>query len=121
MSNPVRILSISDDEGLRFSRELLLSSDGYEIESIASTTALSFAHAESFDVALICRSVVAERAATLTEMLRQCNPEIQILCISPLETQTERCGGGLEIASGPEPLLDAVREVCKQRAAQSIS
>jgi DNA-binding response OmpR family regulator len=121
MSNPVRILSISDDDGLRFSRELLLSNDGYEIESIPSATALSLAKAESFDVALICRSVEAERAAALTEMLRQSNPEIQILCISPLETESGRCEGALEIAWGPESLLDAVREVFRQRAGQNVS
>ena len=121
MSKPVRILSISDDEGLRFSRELLLSNDGYEIESVPSTTALSHPRTGSFDVALICRSVEAERAAALTDTLRQSNPEIQILCISPLDSQTPCCGGGLEIPSGPESLLDAVQAVRKRRAAQSVS
>ena len=33
MSDSVRILSISDDDGLRLSRELLIANDGYETES----------------------------------------------------------------------------------------
>jgi hypothetical protein len=114
MSNPIRILSISDDDGLRLSRELLLINDGYETESIASNMALSVGRARSFDIALICRSVEPERAMILADMLRRYNPDIQILCSSPLENRIEFAVGP-EIPSGPEALLDAIREFCKQK------
>src|SRR6059058_267687 len=109
MSHPVRILSISDDDGLRYSRELLLAKDGYETESMTSNTALSVSRAKSFDIALICRSVDPERALAICSTLRRYNPGIQILCISPLENRMEAYGGDLEILSGPEPVLEAIR------------
>lgn len=114
MSPPVRILSISDDDGLRFSRELLLENDGYETESIASNTPVSVSRVRSFDVALICRSVDPERALALTDMLRRYHPEIQILCIAPLERRYTYAVD-IEVASGPGPLLDAIRDLCDQR------
>lgn len=116
MSNSVRILSISDDDGLRYSRELLLLNDGYEIESIASTAPLSVSRARSFDMAVICRSVERERAMALADMLRRYNPEMQILCISPLENQLDGCAADLEIPSGPEVILEAVRLMSTQKS-----
>ena len=121
MSDTARVLSISDDDGLRYSRELLLWNDGYETESITSSTALSVSRVRSFDIALICRSVDPERAMALTEMLRRYNPEIQILCIRPLESRLTPCGADREIASGPEAVLEAVRELCNQRSTHKAS
>ena len=119
MSAPVRILSVSDDDGLRFSRELLLASDGYQTESITSNTALPAARIRSFDIALICRSVEPERAIALTDMLRRFNPDIRILSISPLEDREERFDADLEIPSGPEPVLEACRKLCSQMPARN--
>jgi hypothetical protein len=119
MSTPVRILSVSDDDGLRLSRELLLARDGYETESVTSNTALSVDRVRSFDIALICRSVEAERAMDLTDMLRQYNPNIRILTISPLENRPERFHADLEIPSGPEPVLEACRKLCNQMSARN--
>ena len=90
MSNSVRILSISDDDGLRLSRELLIVNDGFETESILSNTAVSVSYARSFDIVMICRSVDPERAMALIDMLRRYNPEIRILTISPLEKNMRR-------------------------------
>jgi DNA-binding response OmpR family regulator len=114
VSNPVRILSISDDDGLRLSRELVLRNDGYETESIASKDALSAARLRSFDIALICRSVHPDRAATLSDWLRQYNPQIQIVCIAPLGNGVEPRKSVFEILSGPEPLLETIRTLCAQ-------
>lgn len=114
MNSSVRILSISDDDGLRYSRELLLSNDGYETESITSNTTLSVTRVRSFDIAVICRSVQGERAMSLTDMLRRYHPEIQIVRISPLEDPAEHCEVDMEIPSGPETILDAVRQLCAQ-------
>jgi DNA-binding NtrC family response regulator len=119
MSTPVRILSVSDDDGLRNSRELLLENDGYETESITSNTALSVARVRSFDIGLICRSVEPERAMALTEMLRRYNPNILILSIRPLENRPEHFDADLEIPSGPEPVLDACRRLCEQMSARA--
>jgi len=114
MSTSVRILSISDDAGLRYSRELLLLSDGYDTESTTSNAVLSVTRVRSFDVAVICRSVQRDRAMALTDMLRRYHPEIQIVCISPLENQAEPGVADTEIPSGSDTGLEAVRQLCAQ-------
>jgi DNA-binding NtrC family response regulator len=113
MKNAIRILSISDDDGLRYSRQLLLVSDGYEAESTNSRTAFAVA-ARSFDIALLCSSVDPKRALALGEMLRRCNPDIQILLITPTEGAS-LLETDLEVPSGPESLLHAIKQTCEQK------
>jgi len=110
-----RILSICDDDGLRLSRELLLLKDGYQTESVQSNTALTVTRVRSFDLALICRSVDPKRALALVEMLRRYHPAIQILCIAPLESSAPMYLADLEVPSGPQALLDAIRSLLQQR------
>jgi hypothetical protein len=110
-----RILSICDDNGLRLSRELLLLKDGYKTESILSNTPLTVARVRSFDLALICRSVDPKRALALVEMLRRYHPPIQILCITPLESSAPMYLADLEVPSGPQALLDAIRIFLRKR------
>jgi len=119
MSHSIRVLSISDDDGLRDSRELLLLKDGYEIESTTSNAALSVSRVRSFDIAVICRSVNPQRAMALTDKLRRYNPQMQILCISPLEAQLDPCAADLEIPSGPETILEGVRQLCDQQSVRN--
>jgi len=120
ISNRVRILSVSDDDGLRFSRELVLKNEGYETESITSNDGLSAARARSFDIALICRSVHPTRAMALSDWLRQYNPEIQIVCIAPIEDPAEPCEADIETLAGPEPLLETIRALCAQLGSQKM-
>jgi hypothetical protein len=110
-----RVLSICDDDGLRLSRELLLLKDGYKTESIQSHTALTVTRVRSFDFALICRSVDPKRSIALIEMLRRYHPAIQILCIAPLESSAHIYLGDLEVPSGPQALLDAIRILLQKR------
>lgn len=112
-----RILSISDDDGLRYSRELLLINAGHETDSVSSDAALSVSQARSYDVALICRSVDTKRAMALTEMLQRYNPEIQIMCIAPLESM-EQFDLHTQIVPDPEFFLEAVRQLCVNAAAR---
>jgi len=121
MTDSARVLLISDDEGLRYSRELLLSYDGYDTESITSATALPVSRVRSFDIAVVCRSVRPERAMALADMLRRYNPEIQILCIRPLENRIAQCAADMEIPSGPDIVLAAVHELCDRKSIHKAS
>lgn len=114
MTHRVRILSISDDDGLRFSRELLLKSEGYETESMTSNVALSAAIAGQFDIVLICRSVDNERAIALTNRLRKNHPEVQVVCVSPRQSDPVPHDADVEVSPGPEPILEAIRILCDQ-------
>jgi len=109
-SSAFRILSISDDDGIRYSRELLLVNAGYETESVSSDAVLSITRVRSFDVALICRTVDAKRGMALTEMLRRYNPDIQIMCIAPLDS-LEQLDIDLHIVPEPRLFLEAVRRM----------
>ena len=109
-SSAFRILSISDDDGIRYSRELLLVNAGYETESVSSDAVLSITRVRSFDVALICRTVDAKRGMALTEMLRRYNPDIQIMCIAPLDS-LEQLDIDLHIVPEPQLFLEAVRRM----------
>ena len=109
-SSAFRILSISDDDGIRYSRELLLVNAGYETESVSSDAVLSITRVRSFDVALICRTVDAKRGMALTEMLRRYNPDIQIMCITPLDS-LEQLDIDLHIVPEPQLFLEAVRRM----------
>jgi hypothetical protein len=53
----------------------------------------------------------------ITEMLRRYNPEIQIMCIAPLET-AEQFDLDLQIVSEPQLFLEAVRKLCQNAAAR---
>jgi hypothetical protein len=81
--NSVRILSISDDEDLRLSRELVLKSAQYDVESLASDADFNAVPVGSFEVAIICHSVDLERSARLAGTLRRWNPGIRILHLHP--------------------------------------
>lgn len=105
-----RILSISDDDGLRYSRELLLRNAGYETESVSSDVELSIPRVRSFDAALICRSVNVKRGMVLTEMLQRYNPEMQIMCIAPLDSM-EQLDLNLHVVPEPQIFLEAVRRM----------
>jgi hypothetical protein len=112
MNKHPRILSISDDDGLRLSRMLLLSKNGYDIESMSASEVLLVAEFGSFDAVLMCRSVEPGMAAAIAEKLREHNPEIKILRINPTEGAEELCRFDLEVKSGPCALLDAARAIC---------
>ena len=110
-----RILSISDDDGLRSSRELLLTNDGYETDSVASDVVLSASQALSYDVALICRSVDTKRGMVLTELLQRYHPEIQIMSIAPLDSM-EQFDLHMQIVPEPQLFLEVVRRLCAHAA-----
>ena len=117
MSHRVRILSISDDDGLRFSRELLLKSEGYETESMTSNAALCHPVGGQIDIALICRSVDNERATAITNALRRDHPEVHVVCVAPRQNDPESRDEDLDVSPEPEPLLEAIQLLCNQMTA----
>lgn len=116
MDTPFRILSICDDDGLRYSRELLLVKGGFVAESVTSDSFLSMTKVRSFDAALICQSVPPHRVVELDETLRRYNPEIQVLSMAALES-AEACDPEPRLLRRPARLLQAVRLLRDQHEA----
>lgn len=108
----IRILSIADDEGTRFSRELVLRQKGYEVESVKSNARFDGPWVRSFLIAILCQSIDSSRAKAITELLRQRNPSIAVVRIHSI-----RCCRDFyydvdcEALPGPEQLLDALHSL----------
>ena len=111
MTRRIHILSISDHDDLRNSREMLLVHEGYETTSITSSEALTMASSHSFDIALICGTVGSKMAARIKARLQQLNPELQILEIGPIVRNIQPYAFDLEINSAPSLLLQAIRRM----------
>jgi CheY-like chemotaxis protein len=118
----IRILSISDDTGLRSTREDILRKDGYEIVSISSDELLSVFQIRSFDVAVMCHSVAPHRAMGLVDRLRRYNPNIRLLRVNPrLHRIDPFYDIDSEVLAGPGALQKAVKTLLNRNVATSAA
>lgn len=108
----VRILSIADDDGVRFSRELVLRQEGYEVESVTSDARLDGPWVRTFPIAVLCHSVDSNRAAQIAEALRQRNPSIAVVRIHAIPPiQDFYYDVDCEALPGPDQLLHALENL----------
>ncbi|HZP04372.1 MAG TPA: hypothetical protein VFB43_05680 [Terracidiphilus sp.] len=104
-----KLISICDDDGLRVSRELILRHEGFEVVSIASNAALNDWAQMSFDIAVICWSVPAERTLQILAILRGNNPHISVLRVhASLNRPRPAFAHEFDIPGNPRALLEAV-------------
>jgi hypothetical protein len=75
----VRILSISDHESVKRSRELLLQNAGYLVVSISSDCALKQEIPRDIEVAIIGQTVDDLSASLIIQRLRTTQPHLRIL------------------------------------------
>jgi CheY-like chemotaxis protein len=107
-----KILSICDDEALRYSRQLVLESVGYEVESIPSDAPLDAVQPKGFEIAILCHSVDGIHAARLANELRRMNPNILVLRVHAIQGKQERLYDvDCEVLPDPVPLLNAIKSL----------
>ncbi len=105
----LRILSVCDDEGLLFSRQLLFENHGYLTESAMSSSLLGMRLVRSVDCAVICHSIEAEQAVRLAERLRRYNSRIRILRIQFAACRDDfRFDLTCDSLAGPQALLTTI-------------
>jgi len=106
----LRILSVCDDDAVRFSREMVLSDAGYEhVEWFPSNASVSASQIRLSDVAILCQSVECRRAARLTLAFRRLNPDIRVLRMNALRTAMDsRFQVDCEVVSGPGTLVEVL-------------
>ena len=109
---PTKILSICDDDGLRYSRQLVLESVGYQVESVPSDAPLEAAQVKEFEIAILCHSVDANHAANLAKDLRRMNRSILVLRVHAIQGMQERLYDvDCEVLPDPLPLLNAIKSL----------
>jgi hypothetical protein len=117
----IRVLSICDDDGIRFSRGLVLKHEGYEVESMPSNEKLDPVWVRSFHVAVLCHSLAPSRAAQIAMTLRRCNPDIGILRVHAIRSATDHFYDvDCEVLPGPGQLLDAIHTLAARAQAPAI-
>jgi ActR/RegA family two-component response regulator len=104
-----RLISICDDDSLRYSREMVLRHAGYETVSVTSHASLEELTSEPFDIAIVCPSIVADRAFRIVQRLRDRNPDIRVLRIQSYPSEPNYSFGPEYTVPGrPTALLRAV-------------
>lgn len=105
----VRVLSICDDDGIRFSRDLVLKHEGYEVESVPSNVKLDPSWVCSFHIAVLCHSLSPARACEIAMALRLSNPAIRILRVHAIRSAADHFYDvDCEVLPGPGQLLSAM-------------
>jgi hypothetical protein len=117
----VRVLSVSDYESIRISRELLLQSSGYSVISISSDCALRCEIPQGLTIAVIGQTVNGNTAFRIAARLQQSQPNVRIL---RLTTQYSRSGPGFTsdcfVEDGPKVFLSRVAELVATCIADGI-
>lgn len=109
--DPIRILCISDYDGLRVSRKLLLEREGYYAESVPSSTVIDPALALRFQMAILCDSVAQKDAQRVAQLLRCHHPGIRVVRVSKWgRTGDPNYDRELDCFLDPSQFLLAVRE-----------
>lgn len=80
-SSRPRILSIGDDRHLLESRHLLLTSLGFNVVSIPSSASLEAAVLQSFDVVIVCHTLMRSRQQ-MVHFIRTVCPHLPVLVLS---------------------------------------
>jgi DNA-binding NtrC family response regulator len=108
----VRILSISNDQHLARSRQLVLESQEFDVESFTSQKALIECQGKSFDVAILGHTVPDDEKRMLVDELRRLCPGIKVIGLLQFgEVPDPAWDGARRIDDGPSALLEAVRSV----------
>jgi DNA-binding NarL/FixJ family response regulator len=104
-----RLISICDEENLRYSRELILRYAGYDTVSVSSNATLEELTSTSFDIAIVCQSISSDHTIRILETLRRSNPRLRVLRINTYPNRPwASFGMDYEVPGRPIALLRAV-------------
>lgn len=108
----VRVLSVSDHESLKLSRQLLLQSVGYSVVSMTSDCALRADISLDFEIAIIGETVDDLSACRIARILRRMQGNIRLLRLtrqySPAGPEFDEC---CFAEDGPQVFLSCVAEL----------
>ncbi|WP_162601750.1 response regulator [Occallatibacter savannae] len=109
-----RILSVSHDPWLMSTRERLLKTFGYTVESTLSIEeAFRFAISRQYDIVLIGHTVTEYERHTLIPYLRAHNPCAQIIFLAAYNQKDSEPLADMVTNSKPDELLKAIKEALR--------
>lgn len=104
-----RILSVSYDESLLSTRQLILQHAGYEVTSaLGFTDALEHCKKGEFDLVLIGHSIPREDKQTLVKVTRMVSQAPVLSILRPTSAPLAEADYSVQSADGPEALVAAV-------------
>jgi len=102
----MNIFSISDHDGIRFSRELLLRSVGYHVISATSESVQIGEMPDDVQLVIIGQTVQGRAASRLISAVRKLRPNVQIMRITThLEQAETECDSSCFVEDGPATFL----------------
>jgi hypothetical protein len=111
-SQNFRILSICDDDAIRYTRDRLLAEAGFRAEWLPSNAFLSDVQVRKCSVAVICESVDWKRTAQLSATLRRMNPTMHVVRVFSVGPGAEsHADAECEIVNGSAGLLGHLGEL----------
>jgi|SRR5581483_1397915 DNA-binding response OmpR family regulator len=117
----VRILSVSYDEVLLRTRQMLLQERGYKvISSLGFTDALKHCRSGVFDIFILGHSIpYTDKQELVKTFLKHCSAPVISLRRNPGEELVD--GADFHIEPDPQPLLDLVAKLAKDRSPKEIT
>ena len=112
-SSSARILSVSDYESLRASRELLLKSAGYSVISMSSDRVLTEEIAGKVEIAIVDQTTNDSTATQIAGRLRDSHANIRILRLTELRSPNSGFDAICAVELGPEVFLNRVAKLAK--------
>lgn len=115
-----RILSISYDEALLKTRALMLSREGFEVESaVGFSAAIHACEKGRFDLVIMGHSIPPDDKAAIIKQLRTVCPTPILALRRPHEPPLKAAEYNLE-SGDPDQFLDYVKEITNQKAHSAL-
>ncbi|HEU5234124.1 MAG TPA: hypothetical protein VFU50_14770 [Terriglobales bacterium] len=116
VQGPKHVLSVSYNESLLHTRELLLRSRGYKVTSgLGFTNAVAACKAARFDLFILGHSIPRTDKAELIRTFRKYCPAPVVSLLRPDETLEDEADGHVS-PHDPKALLDRIDEILEDRA-----
>ncbi len=100
-----KILSVSLDTSLLFTREMVLRRTGAEVWSAKIEPAVTLMQSEFFDVVLLCHTLPDEDVLHITKLLELFWPNSRVLLVGE-RSSIEAPGAGVSLEAGPVTLVE---------------
>ncbi len=113
--SPRRILSVDDEAGILYTRQLVLEAEGYEVLSAADgEQALILFARNSVDIVLLDYVMPGLDGGAVAQAMKKHRPNVPIIIVSasPILEAAHTCADCIiRKGRGPKPLIDKIKQL----------